>query len=213
MNFKFKLFLLLIIVLIILQTSFVSAEERTFVVANTNDWQSIYSIDMYASSIGAQIVYLKDLGDSEIKTQLMAKTDKIIVFESKETPVVKNYKSFLIVNGFEAVGEYQFFNVYDLQEYLYNQVKPDAVFIFGNDYGMEPLTLAPYMLKNNYFPLFFSKESTSFFYRISRRKPITVVGRVPLRTVEQLKPTMILGEPQTTLAKLNSMVNEDIESD
>lgn len=213
MNLKFKLLFLLIIVLIILQSSFALAENRTFVVANTNDWQSTYLIDVYASSIGAQIVYLKNLGDSEVKTKLMAKTDNVIIFESKETPVVKNYKSFLSVNGFESVGEYQFFNAFDLQEYLYSQLKPDGVYIFGNDFGMEPLVLTPYLLKNNYFPMFFSKDSTSFFYRISRRKPITVVGRIPLRSVEQLNPTLIIGNPQKTISQLSSLVNKNISSE
>jgi len=61
--------------------------------------------------------------------------------------------------------------------------------------------------------MFYSKDSTDFFYRISRRKPITVVGRVPVRTVDQLNPTYISGQPQKTTSEVTDLSSLDIDSD
>lgn len=213
MDSKLKILLISLLVILMVLTVVSAVEAKTYIVANTADWQSMYLTSMYASFKGADFVYLKNLGDAEVKTKLMSKDDTVFVFESKDTPVVKNYQSFLSVNGFDSVGEYLFFNAYDLQEYLYDQLDSKQVFIFGNDFGMEPIALAPYLLKNNYFPMFYSKESTDFFYRISRRKPITVVGRVPVRTVDQLKPTYITGQPQKTTSEVTSLVTSNIKSD
>lgn len=213
MNSKSKVILISLFVILMAFTCVSAVEGKTYIVANTADWQSMYLTAMYASFTDADFVYLKNLGDAEIKTKLMSTDDTVFVFESQDTPVVKNYRSFLSINGFDSVGEYLFFNVYDLQEYLYDQLDSKQVFIFGNDFGMEPIALAPYLLKNDYFPMFYSKESTDFFYRISRRTPITVVGRVPVRTVDQLKPTYISGQPQKTTSDVTSLVTSDIKSD
>lgn len=213
MSSKYKLILISLFIILMAFTCVSAVEGKTYMVANTADWQSMYLTAMYASFTDANFVYLKNLGDAEIKTKLMSTDDTVLVFESQDTPVVKNYRSFLSINGFDSVGEYLFFNAYDLQEYLYDQLDSKQVFIFGNDFGMEPIALAPYLLKNNYFPMFYSKESTDFFYRISRRTPITVVGRVPVRTVDQLKPIYIGGQPQKTTSEVTSIVTSDIESD
>lgn len=213
MKLQAKYLVILLVVLLATMTGALAAESNTFVVANTDDWQAMYLTAIYAKFIEAEFVYIKDLGDAELKTQLMAPDDNVFVFESTETPVVKNYQSFLTVNGFNSVGEYKFFTAYDLQEYLYTELEPEEVFIFGNDFGMEPITLAPYLLQNNFFPMFYSQESTDFFYRISRRKPVTVVGRVPIRSVEQLHPTYISGQPQKTTSEVTKIVTDHIKAD
>lgn len=213
MNSKSKIILISMFIILIAFTCVSVVEGKTYIVANTADWQSMYLTSMYASFTNASFVYLKNLGDAEIKTKLMSTNDTVFVFESKDTPIVKNYQSYLSINGFNSVGEYLFYDAYDLQEYLYDQLNPKQVFIFGNDFGMEPIAAAPYLLKNNYFPMFYSKESTDFFYRISRRKPITVIGRVPIRSIDKLKPKYITGQPQKTTSEVTSLVTSNIKSD
>ncbi len=205
-------FLLIVVLLSLTIVNSVSAED--YVIANTHDWKSIYELSMYANFKNMSFTYLKDLGDAEIKTKLMSKNDNLIVFESSKDPVVKNFDSFLKINGYTLVGRYSFNDVFDLQEYLHDQIKPSANYIFGTDFGMEPIIAAPYLLKENIFPLFYSKDSVDFFYKISRREKLTIVGRVPIRAIDKLKNKELkLGNPKIVTGDLTKNSFQNVRSD
>jgi hypothetical protein len=184
----------------------------TTVVANTKDWQSMYLISVYADSIGADFMFIQSLSDAELKTSLLG-DDDVIVFESSTTPVIKNYLSFLSINGFSSVGEYRFLDAYDLQEYLYDQVEPDGIVLLGTDFGMEAIAVVPYALEKNYFPIFYTEDNFRFLFRESRRVDVVALGRVPIRVAEQLRPEqIIIGDPKETTNTITQLTVDELDS-
>ena len=211
-NYQKISFLLVVFLISLLTIQIVLADN--YVVANTKDWKSLYEISVYAGFKNESFVFLKDLGDAEIKTKLMSKNDNIVVFESMSNPVVKNYDSFLRINGYTLVGKYSFNDVYDLQEYLHDQVKPKGDYLFSDDFGIEPLVITPYLLKNDLFPLFYSQDSMRFLKKINRREPIVAVGRIPVRPLSSLTNLkMLFGNPKDVSEKLTVKTFENIPSE
>ena len=75
--------------------SAVAAEQKTFTVINTKDWQSLYLSTIYSGFMGTELLFFNNLADSQIKTNMMTKGDNILILESRTNPVIKNYESFL----------------------------------------------------------------------------------------------------------------------
>lgn len=180
------------------------------VVANSKSWKDIYLTAVYARFIDADFYYIQGLSDAELKTSLISKSDQVQIFESIQQPVVKNYRSFLSINGFDDIAEFRFLDEYELQEYLYDDLSPDGVLLLGNDFGMEAIAGVPYAIEKNYFPFFYSDDSYRYLYRLSRRDDVVAVGRVPYRVVERLRPEEIfIGNPAlTTLGMMRLAAGE-----
>ena len=213
MNHSRKIGIVTIIMLVGLVFASVAVAADTTVIANTKDWQSTYLISVYADYIDADFMVLKSLTDAELKTNLLG-DEEILIFESTTTPVIKNYRSFLSINGYETIGEYRFFDAYDLQDYFYEEVDPSGIVLLGTDFGMEAIAAVPYLLEKNYFPYFYVEDNFRNLYRISRRGDVVALGRVPYRVVEELRPDeIIIGDPKETTAAITQLAVNEADSE
>ena len=208
-----SLFVVLLVVVLMQSAPFVTAEGKTIVVGNTQDWHSLYLTSIYASLHNASFFFFNNRGDAQLKTKTMGLNDEITIFESTVDPVVKNYKSFLSVAGFNNYKSYSFEGFESLQKLLVNKNDVDGYVVFGTDFGMEPLAAAPYLVKNNYLPLFYSDSALDFITKQSKKKQTIFVGRIPVRPIASLPGSRLFGSPQQSTTKISKLAIDALPSE
>ncbi len=202
------LFVFLVVLVLLQSAPFVTAEGKTIIVGNTKDWHSLYLASVYSSLNNASFFFFNNLGDAQLKTKTMGLTDEIIVFESTIDPVIKNYKSFLAVDGFTNFKSYTFETFEDLQELLVEKHSSEGYVVFGTDFGMEPLAATPFLIRHNYMPLFYSENSYKFIAQQTKKATTMFVGRIPVRDISSLKGTRFIGSPpESTTAMSKISIN------
>ncbi len=163
-----------------------SVSAQTTVVANTDEWESVYLLSIYAHSIDAGFVFFKDPSDAQLKTKLIPSSSKIITFESGDNAILKSYCTYLEASGFDNVETIAFNSFKDLQKILLQKEKPTKLLIFNTDYAVEPLLFTPYILRS----LKTSEPTTPYFYtdkedlkKLSKKYELHFVGRIPVREI------------------------------
>ncbi|MGM5480555.1 MAG: hypothetical protein ACQESC_03785 [Nanobdellota archaeon] len=208
-SFKSVRFILLLLVfmLSIIVPAF-AEDQRTFVISNSKDWKEIYSSAVYAGLEDADYFYFfTSLSDAELKTSMIAKDDEIIIFEPQNSPVVKNYDSMLEVNGYEFVASMKYDSSEELYETIYDKIDPEGIVVFGTEFGVEPIATFPYLINNNFVPLFYSDQSTDFIHNIVDDSPAMYVGRIPVREFSFDNKETYFGTPiETTFDVMNKSV-------
>ncbi len=188
-----------------------AAESKSFTVVNSKDWHDLYLGTIYASATNSEFVFFTNLADTQLKTKMMAPTDKITVFESKNNPVVKNYPSLLKVNAYKNVDTTFYDSFYDLQKIFVNNLRKHikGFFVFDASFGMNPVAAAPYLVKNSYFPLFLDEQSFSFVQSTIKGKNTYIAGHIPVRQLEHLQGTIFSGFSYETLDQVTKLVIND----
>lgn len=199
--FTNKLFVLSLFLLLFLGSIVSVASAETHVVANSKDWRSIYLLAIYGKYLDVDVVFFNNLIDAQLKTKMIPPNDTMIVFESTKDPVIKKYNSLLKVNGYQDYSSISFNDYSDLQTYLLNELKVSGYFIMDPNYGLDAIAATQFILSKNYFPLFIDADDVADLVKLSNAKPTYIVGRTPVRILDQLSGTKIQGFPYETLQK------------
>lgn len=210
---RLGVFILLAVLLISLVIPVVEAdeEEKTTVVINSKDWRALYLASAYAHFTGADFVFFSKLSDSQLKTRMILKDTQVQVFESKQDPVVKNYASFLRVNGYEDFSSYEYDSLEDFQEYIDKQVDTNGYYVITSDFGLDALTGAPLVAEKRLLPLFLTHDSKKFVELKTKQKESYIVGRAPVRMLEGLEGEFIQGFPQITMDQVSKTVLKNLK--
>ncbi|MFP4645495.1 MAG: hypothetical protein ACLFNB_02510 [Candidatus Woesearchaeota archaeon] len=188
-----------------------AADQRYFVVANSKDWKDVYIASVYAALDEADHFYqFSDLSDAEMKTDMISKKDMVVVFESKNNPVIKDYQSTLGIKGYEYATSYEYSSLSQLQEIVHEQTDSEGVVVFGTDYGVEPIAAIPYLVKHSYTPLFYSNESVDFIQEQAKSNPSMFVGRIPVRDFEFDNARTVFGGPVQTAFDMTEKVIKEV---
>jgi len=186
----------------------VTAEPRNIVVGNTKEWQSLYLASMYAGLTDAEIIFFKNLGDSQIKSRTIGKDDNIIILESNKKPVVKNYESFLRVNGYKNFKTISFDGYEDLQEFLFDDVDTNGVFVTNSQFGIDAVSATPLIIKERYKPIFITENNLDYVKKNVKPGKTIISGYIPVRWVSGLAGEKIIGYPFETNKELTDLVVE-----
>ncbi|MCF7798374.1 hypothetical protein K9M74_00560 [Candidatus Woesearchaeota archaeon] len=188
-----------------------AAEDRSFTVVNSKDWQDLFLGTIYASATNSDIIFFTNLADTQLKTKMMTLDDSIMVFESKNNPVVKNYPSLLKVNGYNDYDSIFYDSFHDLQEIMVDDLgnEIEGYFVFEASFGMNPVAATPYIVKKNYFPLFLDEQSKRFIKSTTNNEETFIVGRVPIRFAQDLQGTRIDGFSYESLETVTNLVIDE----
>lgn len=204
-------FLLLVLLLLALLGQALAAEEQTQrIVVNDEDWRALYLVSAYAHFLELDAVFFTSLTDAQLKTKMLGQEEEIMVFESTNDPIVKNYASFLRVNGYENFDSFTYDSLEELQEYLEKQIEATGYFVITSEFGLDAVTGAPLVSEKNYFPLFLTKDSLKFIESKTKQKNSYIVGRAPVRMLEKLDGTKIQGYPQDTMQETSQLVMQEL---
>jgi hypothetical protein len=204
----------LVLVSLLLVLSFMQGalaeDPRSYTVINSKDWRDLYLGTIYASLTDTEFVFFTNLADTQLKTKMMGATDDIVIFESRSSPVVKNYPSLLKVNGYTSYDSLLYDSFHELQElFVESEQKSIAGYVvFESSFGINPVAMAPLLVEENYFPLFLDSQSLRFIQSTTKGKPTSLVGRIPVRLLDQLEGERLTGYSHETLSKATSTVIE-----
>ncbi len=191
-----------------------ASEGRTYTVINSKDWRSLYLGTMYSGFMDSELLYFKNLADSQLKTNLLRVEDEILVLESRNNPIVKNYESFLRNGDYLNYQTIYFEDYHDLQTFLFDDIETEGIFILDSEFGMSAVAAAPYILTNRYRPLFFSDDDSGYIRSQARGKNTIVSGRIPYRDATKIKADpYILGMPDKVSLETMKLVSEDLNED
>lgn len=188
---------------LIVGAAFASADGT--VVANTKDWRAIYLTALYAQSIDAEFYFFNDLSDAQLKTKLISKSQPVLVFEQDTQPVMKNYDSFLDVNGFDTVRLESFSSIEDLQEKIIDLQNPSGLLVLDDQFGVDAIIGAPYAIKNNYSAVFMTPD---FSLKKYSTYTLLFAGQLPIRKIDDYQGEKILG----TIDKTSNSLFEKVLS-
>lgn len=155
--------------------------EATTVMGNSKDWQDLYLAAMYAHLNDYEFSFIESLGDAEIQTQLLDKTEPLIIIESESRPVIKNYESFLSVGGYESVTVITAPDYTELQAELFTDAEQYVA--LDPRFGMEAVAAAPLILHRSWAPLFLNAESKERVQQLLSADSL-IVGHYPYRVVD-----------------------------
>jgi len=202
-------FVSLLLVLSFMQGA-LAEDTRSYTVVNSKDWRDLYLGTIYASLTDTEFVFFTNLADTQLKTKMMGVEDDIVVFESKTTPVVKNYPSLLKVNGYTSYDSLFYDSFHELQELFVDSEQKNIAgyVVFESSFGINPVAMAPLLVQENYFPLFLDSQSLRFIQSTTKGKPTSLVGRIPVRLLDQLDGEQLTGYSHETLSEATTKVIE-----
>jgi hypothetical protein len=198
---------------IILVSSFALAEKNSAVVINSKLWQDRYLASIYAGYLGYDIVHFDNLGEAQLETDTLKGRPDIIVFESRDYSIVKKYESYLAANDFSKYTTIYYDDYLDLQKKLWDKEKIRKYIVLDPRFGPEAVAAAPYILNNQYAPLFLTKKSEDYVKsKLSSADPtnIIIAGYFPVRLIKDLSGTKLVGQPKDNSAALSKLASTDI---
>jgi hypothetical protein len=203
-----KFLLIIILLAVLVQPVFA---QDSFTVANSKDWHSIYLANTYSALTGSELLFFTSLRDSQIKTQMMAKDDQILILESRGNPVVKNYESFLKVDGYKNYQTMYFDDYSDLQSTLFQTVDTKGIFILEPEFGMVAVAASPYIIKKQYMPFFINQENIETAELLSKGEKTVIAGRIPLRFLDNIDGKELLGYPDESTYKVSELTYKELD--
>ncbi len=202
---------LIFLVLIVIVSSVVFAEE--YVVANSKDWKDVYLSSMYSAFNDREVVFFTDLIDSKLKTQGISQDSKIYIHESKNQPVVKNYKSYLKVNGYSNYEVLLYDDYSDLQEQLWEEYESESYLVLDPEYGVEALFLSAYAIQRDLAPVFLDENNKDQVFDIVRNSDSIFVGHFPVRTISGFEGEKYVGWFDKNMEDMSSKIGESYSSE
>ena len=202
-------FLVMLLIILIIPSVF----ARDFTIANTKDWKSLYLGTIYAGRTDSELLFFTSLKDSQIKTRMMGTKDNILILESRNQPIVKNYESLLKIDGYENYQTIYFDDYSELQATIFQNLKTKGLFIMNPEFGMIAVVAAPYIIEKDYIPFFINGENIDTARLLSKGKKTIAAGRIPDRYLDKINAEEILGTPDYTTSEIINKVFLDMDSD
>ncbi|MDK2849805.1 MAG: hypothetical protein PWP03_756 [Candidatus Woesearchaeota archaeon] len=149
----------ILILFISLFVPIVSAYD--YVVIDSKDWRDIYLGIMFSTFDGSKPLFFSSLADVDLKTKLIPKNASVLILESKEKPVIRNYESFLKVRDYSKLNNLFFNDFSDLQVQLYTEIKDKVknFIVLNPEFGNEAVIAAPLIKDKKYWPVFLTEEN------------------------------------------------------
>jgi hypothetical protein len=115
---------------------------------------------LYSKFKGNEFQLINSLEEAKILSMELNKKAQHIIFESKPNSIVKNFREFLQVRGFENVKSKYFEDYQSMQFEFFEELKNDinGLIIIHDDFGYDALSVSPYALLNKYFVLFYNEN-------------------------------------------------------
>ncbi|MCK5107274.1 MAG: hypothetical protein KAQ83_00950 [Nanoarchaeota archaeon] len=202
--------ILIIFICLVVLVQPISAQAKTFTVANSKDWHSIYLATIYSGNTDSELLFFENLRDSQIKTKLMAKDDSILILESRNDPIIKNYESFLKVDGYTNYQTMYFEGYSDLQSFLFQNSNHKGIFILEPEFGMVSVAAAPYILEKGYMPFFINQDNIETAELLSKGEKSIIGGHIPLRYLDNIKGERYLGYPDESTFKVSELTYQEL---
>lgn len=162
------------------------------VVVNSKDWHDIYLGSIHAYQNDEKLIYFDSLGDAQIQTKLIPTNERVLILESGR-PVVKNYRSFLEVGGYEGVETIEYSDYTELQAELYGE--SDKYLVLYPGFAAEAIAAAPLMLVDGYAPLFLNEGNQESVRDLTAGADTLVAGRFPVRWTSGVSGEKLTGKP------------------
>ncbi|UCD04500.1 MAG: hypothetical protein JSW73_02610 [Candidatus Woesearchaeota archaeon] len=210
-NQRKLIFILFIYLLMIVSAQPVKADEGTsYVIANTKDWRSIYIAGTYAALTNSKLMYISNLYDAQLTSDKMSKINsRILVLESNNKYVVKNYESFLEKNGHSNLETVRFNGYSDLQTLIFNDIDTEGVFVLNPEYGSVAISAVPYILKHRYIPFFINSANKDDVKSLGKSDSTIIAGRIPAKVIEDLRGTKLVYSPFKSIEEVTELVLQE----
>ncbi|MGD9276141.1 MAG: hypothetical protein PVJ67_03125 [Candidatus Pacearchaeota archaeon] len=143
MRKKIKLSLILLTILLVMP--FLSANEESYIIANSQSWQDVYSAMLYSSlqEIGGDFLTNTQHGTTILNG--IKKENSILVVSSSDSPYVFNYPDLIKANGFKSAREITAKNA-NIQ--LIDELPDIRNFVIvGDSYGYDSIAVTPYAVQ------------------------------------------------------------------
>ncbi|RKY41346.1 MAG: hypothetical protein DRP85_06640 [Candidatus Makaraimicrobium thalassicum] len=186
----------------------VFAQTTQTMVVNSNDWRDLYLATLYSAYKGYKIRFITNLYDAQITSSMFNERSRVIVIESRDRPVYKNYAHLLITRGVGIVSQIESATPYDLQLKIAEDLNPKGYILVNDEFGYDALSVAPYALNNNYWVLFYNDKSANNVVDLiskERGKKIILYGNLPEELLNILPPTASYEKIETGSIKGNNM--------
>ncbi|MFH1211690.1 MAG: hypothetical protein V1659_02055 [Candidatus Woesearchaeota archaeon] len=177
---------LLLLCLILIGVSASASIKQNTVVVNSKEWRNVFLATIYAGLNDADIVYFSNLKEANLKSQAIPKSNQITVFEPEQDAVVKNFGSYLKVNGFSDYDVVSFTDYNDLQEKLWEDGGYKGFVLLDPAFGIEAIAVSPLLIEKRYPPLFATEQNIGSIKDLIENKDVIAVGHFPARVLSNI---------------------------
>jgi len=193
------------------------AHAESTVIVNSDNWHDRYLGAVYAGKLGYDMVALNSLADAEIKTSSVKDDENVVIFDSRTSPVVKQYESYLTVNGVTGAKIFPYNSYADLQEQIWSDVDYEGYIVLDSQFGVEAVAAAPYALSANYATLFLDADTKDFVQKQINAigsNNVILAGNFPVRMLEGIEAdTQFLSSSHEKNAhEFSRLVYESVDS-
>ena len=201
--------IVVLILLLNLSLSIVSAYD--YVVVDSKDWRDIYLGIMFSTFDNSRVLFFNDLADVDLKTRMIPKNASVLILESKEDAIIKNYFSFLNVRDYVNTESVVFNDFSDLQVALYDKIKDKVnnFIVLNPDFGNEAVVAAPLIKNEKYWPVFLTKKNLgSVVSNFDFDERSIAAGYFPYRLIDFFPGIKFIDVPyKNMIALLNYTLN------
>ncbi len=191
---------LLFLLFVVMTSQLVSADQA---VINSQDWQDIYSAEMYQHTIGGETHYIVEESQGmDLINQYVInpKNKNILLIESKDRPVIKGYQSKLEENGF-IVEKLSSARAKDtnllLAQKILDKKDVSGFIVVDGSLGYSAVSVIPYALLSDFVVIFADKENVDKVYEIiskNKNKEVILYGHIDREvknTLQEFNPKII----------------------
>ena len=142
-------FLFILLTTVVILAANVYALEGDRIIANSEDWEDVYSTMLYASLTGAEGEFLTSTQHGPIILNGIPTTESIGIVTSEDVPFVFGYEGTVNSRGYEDVEEIsvESANLELIEESELNNI--EDFIIVGNSYGYSAIAVTPYAVATN----------------------------------------------------------------
>jgi hypothetical protein len=143
------------ILLLVLLSQVVLAEEPGHIIANSQDWRDVYSVMLYGSLTGKSASFLVSDRHGPLLLNSIGRGTHIWSINSKKVPYVFGYKSLIESRGFTAES----FDYENVNLELAKKLDVNNFIIIDDSYGYNAIAVAPYAVITKSYVLFVDKNN------------------------------------------------------
>lgn len=184
-----------LILILILMTPFLSAQDPTYVIANSENWKDVYSTMLYGSLAELDNGFLTSTNHGTEILNDIRKENEILVISSRDSPYMFNYPDLILSKGFADAEEIE---TSDANLRLIEELEDVNNFVIvGDSYGYNAIAVAPYAIQKNSWVFLANNRNINEIDSILSRKNINeiliygYVDREVRETLEKYSPKTI----------------------
>jgi len=153
---------------ILFTLNFVSAEN--YVISNSADWRDVYSSILYSNFMGLDSDFLVNSDNGLALLQDIDKDYDLLIITSRYNPIIQDYSSLAISNGFNSVEEIDVSSAnLDLIEELYG-IK--NFIVVEDSYGYNAMAVVAYAFETNSWVFLANKDNINEIDTILSRRNV-----------------------------------------